>query len=150
MQSPEKSDNCFSLKKGESSHFPKGNRQIKTSGSSPMRVLLFLLSIFMVIYHRFYKPSLSIQLLNETKRQVQVGGDFRTITVIQRSQESRCRAYTLQPEETLNVTANWTRGCFACYDLNGKKQEQSIVWLISFSSVSEYVCAVAIYPLRHV
>lgn len=73
--------------------YSKGNGQIKTLGSSPTRVLLFLSSIFMVIYHRLYKAPRSIQLLTDTERQGEAGGDFRTIAVIQQCQESRCQAY---------------------------------------------------------
>lgn len=89
----------------ESRRSHKGNRRIKTLSSSATRVLLWMffpLSIFVVIYHMFYKPRCAVQLLNETKRQVEAGGDLRTITVIQESEETRCQPRA-PIREALNV-----------------------------------------------
>lgn len=63
----------------------------------------------MVIYLRFYRPPCAVQLLNEAKRQVEVGGDLRTITVIQESEEILCQPRApIREDWALNVTANWT------------------------------------------
>ena len=114
------SDNYFSV----AVMITKETKQIKTFSSSARRVLLSMfypLSIFMVICQRFYYPPCAVQLLNETTRQVELGADLRTITVIQGSKEDLCQwRAPIREDWALNVTANWTWGCPACYELNGK------------------------------
>ncbi len=78
----------FLIENGVNSHFHKGKKML---GSSAMS---FVVDVFSPLdihgnISWFYKPSCEVQLLNETERQAEVGGDLRAITLVQESEEIR-------------------------------------------------------------
>lgn len=114
--------------------------------------MFFPLLIFTVVYQSFfflffYKPCYSVELLNKTKRQVQVEGHLRAITVIQEKWRDSLPSPQLKSVKALNVTANWTWGGIACYGLNGKTwARHCLVNFLFLVRMSVCVCVCMLWP----